>query len=175
MKSYTLYDLGMNVSGEKFLLPFDVDEKDETILEKTVKIISDAEIYERCLFTDRDKNDQIKVNEWGYIEMKCLYEGNDDYYPFTMLMEVFRFNSKQEKPKYDPSSHSFDYLYEMSKWKPITIYSDDENGKTEVKDGQWMVALRIEHSENGLLDELIDLRVMPTVIEKLNFKKYSYK
>lgn len=171
MKSYTLRDLGMDVSGDKFLLPFDVDEKDETILEKTMKIISDAKIYERSLLTDRDKNDQIKVNEWGYIETKCLYEGNDGYYPFTMVMEVFRFNAKQEKPKYDPSHHSFDYLYEMSKHQPVTIYSNNE----EVKDGQWMVALTIEQEEGALLEELIDLKVMPSVIKKLNFKKYSYK
>lgn len=169
MKSYTLHDLGMNVSGDKFLLPFDVDEGDETILEKTVKMISDAQIYERLLFTDRDENDQIKINEWNQIEMKCLYEGNDDYYPFTMIIEVFRY--KKEQKKCDSQSfHSFHDL--LSEQKEQTIYVV---GDGEVKDGQWMASLRMEHSESGLLDELIELKVMPSIIKKLNLKVYHYR
>lgn len=165
MKCYTLRDLGMNVSGEKFLLPFDVDDKEDTILEKTVKIICDAEIYERTLLTDRDENDQVKVNKWGDIETKCLYEGYDGYYPFTMVMEVFRFNAKQETP----SSYGHSFFYDIP--KPMTIYCGDE----KVKNGQWMVALTIEQEKGALLEELIELKVMPSVIQKLNLKQYSYK
>jgi hypothetical protein len=167
MKSYTLHDLGMNVSGDKFLLPFDVDEGDETILEKTVKMISDAQIYER------NENDQIKINEWDQIEMKCLYEGNDDYYPFTMIIEVFRYKKEQKKC----DSHSFHSFHDLlSEQKEQTIYVvGDGDEKNEVKDRQWMASFRMEHSESGLLDELIDLRVMPSIIKKLNLKVYHYR
>ena len=171
IKSYTLYDLGMNVYGEKFLLPFDITEKDESILEKTIDLLSNANIYERQLFTDR-VDDKIKINEWNNIEMKCLYEGNDDYYPFTMVMEVFRYKKEGKK---DVSYSFHDHLSQQQE-RNIYYYDNenDEKTKTEVKDGQWMVSLWFEQEYGGLLEELIEIRSLPSIIKKLNLKKYSY-
>lgn len=169
IKTYTLHDLGMNVYGEKFVLPFDIDEKDETILQKTVNLIFDGQIYERVLFTDRCKDDQIKVNDWNNIETKCLYEGYDDYYPFTMVMEVFRYK-KEKHPRNVSAFNSFHDQYQMQKER--NIYCDD----VEIQDGQWMVAVHFENEEGGeLLHELIDLNTMPSIIKQLKLKKYTYK
>lgn len=167
IKSYTLHDLGMNVYGEKFVLPFDIEEKDETILQKTVNLISEAKIYERLLFTDRCKDDKITVNEWNNIETKCLYEGYDDKYPFTLVMEVFRY-MKNKQPR-QVSSYSFHDQYLVK--KEPKMYCGDE----EIQDGQWMVAVHFEQGAGELLHELIDLNTMPAIIKKLNLKKYTYK
>lgn len=167
IKSYTLHDLGMNVFGDKFVLPFDIDEKDETIVQKTVDLISDANIYERLLFTDRSKDDQISVNQWNNIETKCLYEGYDGYYPFTLVMEVFRYK-KDHQPKKVSSYSSFHD--QLDKQEEPNIYC----GNVEIQDGQWMVSVHIEQEEGELLHELIDLNTMPSIIEKLQFKKYFY-
>ena len=151
MKTYSCYDLGMNVSGEKFILPFDVDEKDETIIEKTIESFS--EVYERQLFTDRVKDDKISQNKWDKdkMDVKCMYEGNCEYYPFTFVIEFFRINyKKNEKPYY---------------------YSDTH---TEVKDGQVMISIMIEQEEGDLLEELIEYRTMPGLVEKLKLKKYTF-
>lgn len=174
MKSYTLRQLGMDVSGEKFILPFDVDEKDETIFDKVIKMFDDADIYERELYKDRDEQDTPKVNEWGYLEVKFLYESYEGYIPFKMVMEVFRYDATQEKPKYDPRCSSFhDQFVE---WKPVKIYikNNENDNKKEVKDGQLMVSILFEHEEGALLDELIDLNTKPDIIKKLNLKGYSY-
>lgn len=172
MKSYTLRNLSMDVCYEKFILPFDKDEKDDTIIEKTIKLISDADIYERNLLTDRDENDKIAVNEYGEIRAKCLYESYEGYIPFNIVMEVFRFDTKQDPPKYNPNSF---YTFDGGLHKPHFLYYLDDNGeKIEVKNGQLMVVLWLEHEEGCLLDELLDLKVMPSIIEKLKLKKYNY-
>lgn len=168
IKAYTIHDLGMNVYGEKFVLPFDIDEKDETILQKMVNLISDAQIYERLLFTDRCKDDQIKVNEWNLIETKCLYEGYDDYYPFTVVMEVFRYKQDKQPRQVSPYASFHDQFVVQNEPK---IYCGDE----EIQDGQWMVAVHFEQEDGELLHELIDLNTMPSIIQKLNLKKYTYE
>lgn len=150
MKTYSRYDLEMNVSGEKFILPFDFDEKDETVIEKIIESFS--QLYERQLFTDRVKDDKISQNKWNQdkMDVKCMYEGNCEYYPFTFVIEFFRMKYKNnEKPYYHSDTH------------------------TEVKDGQPMISITIEQEEGDLLEELIEYRTIPGLVEKLKLKKYT--
>lgn len=93
--SYTRKNLSMDISGSKYFLPFDADVKDDEILEKTMKLFSDTKIYERQLYTDR-KNENLLI-EYGNIKMNCLYEGSDDYYPFSFVFDVFRLNDENNK------------------------------------------------------------------------------
>jgi len=101
---YTRYDLSMDVCGTKYYLPFPFDDnKDVEIIEKTVKLFSEANIYERKLYESMIKKPSVSYDEeYKKINVKCLYEGYDEYYPFTIVLEVFRFNceDKNEKEKY---------------------------------------------------------------------------
>ncbi len=150
MKSYTLYDLGMNVSGTKYILPFNVDTKEEEILEKTIALFEDARIYECELYLDKCKKSPITLNKYNNIEVNCLYEGYADYYKFTLNLEVFRFK--------------------CHKYSDTIVTYDNE----EIKDGQWMISMYVA-AENELLEELIDQNSMPTIVEKTGLKKYKYK
>lgn len=149
MKSYTLRDLAMNVSGEKYLLPFDVDTKDEEILEKTIALFEDAKIYECELYSDKCKKSPITLNEYNGIDVNGLYEGYDEYYAFNINIEVFRFKREKDSMR-------------------IVTYDNEE-----IKDRQWMISMYVA-AENGLLEELIDLNSMPKILEKTHFKKYKY-
>lgn len=97
---YTRYDLSMDVCGTKYYLPFPFDDnKDAEIIEKTVKLFSDANIYERKLYESMIKKPSVSYDEeYKKINVKCLYEGYDEYYPFTIVLEVFK--HKDEKEKY---------------------------------------------------------------------------
>jgi hypothetical protein len=98
---YTQYDLSMNVCGEKYFLPFDVfgEDKDDEIIEKTIKLFSDADIYERKLYESMLKKPSVSYDQkYNEININCLYEGNDDYYAFTIKLEVFCLDC--EKGKY---------------------------------------------------------------------------
>lgn len=99
----TAYDLAMNVCGTKYFLPFDDEKdnkeyKDEEIIEKTIKLFSDADIYEKKLYESMLKNSSVSYDEkYKEINIKCLYEGYDSYYAFTIKLELFRLNSKKGK------------------------------------------------------------------------------
>lgn len=138
MRSYTIYDLGMNVCGQKFILPITDDDQD--ILKKTL------ELFTPYFELDKRKNVHTEENE---CRIHCLYEGYDGYYPYEIVIEVFRL-------KYNNDQR----LYYMNK-------------RDEVKDGQLMIALSVE-SEEELLNELIDIKVLPNVIEKTGLKGYTY-
>jgi hypothetical protein len=150
MKTYTLYDLGMNVSGSKYLLPFDLDTKDEEILEKTMALFEEAKIYECELYLDKCKKSPIILNRYNNIEVNGLYEGYSDYYNFTLNLEVFRFKCHSYSDK-------------------IVTYNNEE-----IKDGQWMISMYID-TGNDLLEELIDQNSIPKIVEKTDLKKYKYK
>lgn len=84
--TYTKKYLSMNICSAKYFLPFE-DVKEDEILEKTMKLLIDSKIYERDLYKDRKPSSlSVKENE---ITMKCLYEGYDDYYPFSMIFTLF--------------------------------------------------------------------------------------
>ena len=92
--SYTRQYLGMNVCASTYFLPFEVDVKDDEIMEKTMKLFTDTNIYERELYADRGETPlSVKDNE---ITMKCLYEGSDDYYEFSARLIVFRLNDEKK-------------------------------------------------------------------------------
>ena len=149
MRSHTIRDLGMNVSGEKFALPFDISTSYQGILTKT-----------RDLFTNRnefiygfnvDKNVNVEIDEkWDSIRIPCKYEGKDGYYPYYIVLDVFRL-------KYDDDRRMY--------------FMDD---KSVVSNEQWMIALTIECSEGALLEELVELNVLPNVIKKLSLKKCTF-
>ena len=80
VKTYTLRDIGYSC-GESLILPFEVDVKEEEILEKVIHLFSTAKFYEREL---------LVVDEYGYIVINCLYEGKEEYYKFTLKFEIFR-------------------------------------------------------------------------------------
>jgi hypothetical protein len=152
MRSHTIQDLGMNVSGEKFVLPFDVSTPYEGILMKTRDLfVSDNFIY--CY--NVDKNTNVEIDEkWDSIRIPCLYEGNDGYYPYHIVVDVFRL-------KYDDDRRMY--------------FKDDNsvlpNYNNVVPNEQWMIALTTECSVGALLEELVDINVLPNVIEKLGLKK----
>ena len=142
MRVYTIYDLGMNVNGEKFILPIEgySTMSNDDILKKTLELFTP--------YLDVDKNKNIEIDEkWDDIQIPCLYEGYDGYYPYEIVLKVFRLKYNDQK----------------------RIYKED---KTEVQNGQLMVALSVQAEE--LLNELIDIKVLPNVIEKAGLKKYTY-
>lgn len=149
MKSYTLRDLAMYVSGAKYLLPFDVDTKDEEILGKTIALFEEAKIYECELYSHKCKKPPITLNEYNGINLNCLYEGSGEYYDFTINLEVFRFKCEKDAMK-------------------IVTYENEE-----IKDKQWMISIYVE-TGNELLEELIDIKSMPEIVEKTHLKKYKY-
>lgn len=149
MKSYTLRDLSMNVSGEKFVLPFDCDITDEEIIDKVVSLFSKVKFYERELFTDRGKPG-VSVDEYGDVLIQCLYEGSDDYYNFSLRFDVFRLT-------YDSTlraNYNLGGLYH------------------EIKTNQWMTAMRIETEHGALLEELVELKCLPKFIENTELGKF---
>lgn len=100
-RSYTRQQLGMDIDGEKYYLPFETSVTEDEIMEKTVELFSNADIYERKLYTDLVKKPAVFINQYHKIEMQCLYEGNDGYYSFAVVLEVFRLND--EKHVHDKS------------------------------------------------------------------------
>jgi hypothetical protein len=138
MRTYTIYDLGMNVQGEKFIHPIESENtmSDEDILKKTLE-----------LFTPYLKIDKIEIDEkYRNIQIHCLYQGYDGYYPYEIDIEIFRL-------KYDNQK---------------VLYKED---KTKIQNGQLMIALYVQAEE--LLTELIDIKVLPTLIEKTGLKRYT--
>jgi hypothetical protein len=149
MKSYTLHDLSMNVSGEKFVLPFDGDVTDEEIIDKVVSLFSKVKFYERELFTDRGKSG-VSVDEYGNVLIQCLYEGSDDYYKFSLRFEVFRL-------KYDSDRRIYYKTFR------------------EIEDRQWMAAMIIETEHGALLEELVELKSLPKFIDNAELENYIMK
>jgi hypothetical protein len=147
MISYTIYDLGMNVGGKKYILPLDKSVSDDEIMDKVKNLFND--IYMR-------QSTDIKKNQ---MEIKCLYEGYDGYYPYIIHLEFFRL-------KYDMSNQT-QRLVEKKK-------KDVEDGK-EVDDGQWMISIYTDNEQGSLLEELLDLKILPEIVKKIGLKDYSYK
>ena len=148
MNSYTLYDLSMNVDGKKFVLPYDVSEPDESILEKTRDLFTEEKVH-YFLHEGRSRADMSA--KYNRIRLPCLYEGGDGYYAYTFVLNVFRLKYNNNRRLY--------------------IKGKDE----EVKDGQWMIAMYVECAIGALLEELIDIKVFPELIESLGLKKASEK
>ncbi len=154
MRSHTIRDLGMDVSGEKFVLPFDVSTPNEGILEKTRDLFIPTDfIY--CYNVDKNKNVEID-EKWDSIRIPCLYEGKDGYYPYDIVLKVFRL-------KYDDEQRMYFYK------------EGNRLSNNVVPNEQWMIALYTECSEGALLEELVEINVLPNVIEKLGLKKCSRK
>lgn len=94
--SYTRRQLSMDISGSKYFLPFDIDVKEEEMIEKIIQLFSDAPIYERQLYTDLVKKPSVFINEHAQIEMMGLYEGRDEYYSFSIVLDVFRLQDEKQ-------------------------------------------------------------------------------
>lgn len=94
--SYTRRQLSMEIDGSKYFLPFDADVQDDKIIEKTIQLFSDAPIYERRLYTDLVKKPSVFINEYAQIEMMGLYEGHDEYYSFSIVLDVFRLQDEKQ-------------------------------------------------------------------------------
>jgi hypothetical protein len=157
MRNYTLQDLGMNVSGEKYILPFSPDVTNDEIVEKVMTLFQTAYIYECETYKEYypDKHEVVhKYHErtnTTEIEMNGIYTGNCDRYRFKIVMELFRFKHNNDQS--------------------LNITQEDGS---PMKEGQWMIALTIEQEEGDLLEELIELRVIPTIREKAKLTKYKY-
>lgn len=134
MKYYTIYDLGMNVEGQKFILPFDVSISDEIIMTKTHELFIN--------YFNIPQSESILDNNSDTLQIHCMYEGYDGYYSYEIVLEVFRL-------KYDK-----EHMYHNQ----------------QIQNGQLMVALSIQAEE--LLRELIDIKVLPNMIEKLGLIKF---
>lgn len=134
--TYTRRDLSMNVSGSIYFLPFENSLTPEEAFEKTIQLFSKSRFYERELYDDRSKDPSVS-HERNVIKINCMYEGCDEYYPFTVSVEVFQLNDEKNKDAY-------------------------------------MIAMRMEHVYQGLLEELLEIKVIPNIISGFNLKKYSY-
>ena len=143
---YTIDDLMMNVCGTKFILPYDVSVPDEGILEKTRDLFTEEHIFGFML---KGKKTDISITQ-NFIELPCLYEGHDDYYTYFLVLQVFRLKYNDHR----------------------RLYVKDDDA---VKDGQWMVSMYDESEHGGLLEELIDIKVMPELIKSVGLKEISYK
>ncbi len=148
--TYTLRDMGYNVCGEKLVLPFESDVKEEEILEKVIALFSKTKFYERELFADKLKDKPVIVDEYGNVVIKCLYEGKDDYYSFILTFKVFRL-------KYDTK----DRIY----YKNLR----------EIEDGQWMAAMMLETEHGALLEELVEINSLPSFFEEADLENYVIK
>ena len=160
MLSYTIYDLGMKVCGKKYILPLDKDVSDDEIMDKVKNLFNNIYMHQS---TDINKN---------RMEINCLYEGYDGYYPYIIKIEVFRL-------KYDyKKKNSYMYNYSMSSVNQTHLVektkNDVEDGK-EVEDGQWMISIYTENEEGSLLEELLDIKTLPEIVKKAGLKDYSYK
>lgn len=94
-RSYTRQELSMEIDGAKYYLPFETSVTEDEIMEKTVALFSEADIYERKLYTDLVKKPAVFINKYNQIEMQCLYGGNDGYYSFAVVSKVFRLNDEK--------------------------------------------------------------------------------
>jgi S-adenosylmethionine hydrolase len=150
MKSYTLRDLSYNVSGEKLILPFDAEVKDEEIIDKVISLFSKVKFYERELFSDKLETAAVSVDKYGDVVIQCLYEGHDDYYKFSLRFEVFRL-------KYDGARRIYYKTFR------------------EVEEGQWMAAMMIESEHGALLEELVELKSLPKFFENAELENYIMK
>jgi hypothetical protein len=89
------YMIMNNIRGSKYFLPFDSDVKEDEILEKTMKLIKKTDIYEHKLY---ERSDSLTINEIEKeITMKCLYEGYEEYYLFSINFTVFLLNDNGDK------------------------------------------------------------------------------
>ena len=142
--TYTLKYLSMYICSPKYFLPFDIDVKDDEILEKTIKLFTDIKIYEHELYILKKLhlfNDTKSISPIGEailikdneIKIKCLYEGYEEYYAFSILLTIFRLED----------------------------------------DKKWMMTIDIEHEYSSLLDELIDIKTIPK-IKSIGLVKYSF-
>lgn len=122
--------------GPRYYLPFEASEED--VFQKTIELFSEARIYARDLYTEKWTAPAVTHKE-NTIHVKCLYEGYDTYYRFTIVVEVFQL--KAEK-------------------------------KTD--DNMYTIALNMEHEYGGLLDQLLDIRVVPELLSNLKLKEYEY-
>lgn len=136
--TYTRRYLSMHLSGSKYFLPFEKSLTAEEAFEKTIQLFSETPFYERELYDDHVKKPSVS-HEQNEIQIKCLYEGYDEYYPFMLVVEFFRL--------------------------------DDEK---KLHTGAYMVAIRMEHVYQGLLDELLEINTLPKLVSGLNLKEYSY-
>jgi hypothetical protein len=149
IRTYTRGDLEMNVDGKKYILPFSSDVSDNDIVQKVVELFQKVDISERRLYKELYPDEETVVCEYRArsnttkIIMKGVYSGYSESYQFLIVMELFRFKSS---------------------------LGDDISRKAG--DGQWMVALSIEQEESDLLEELIDLNVMPNVKKEAGLTKY---
>lgn len=134
---YTRSYLSMHMYGSIYYLPFEDSLSSEEAFAKTLQLFSESKIYERELYTDRSSTPSVS-HEKNQIRLNCLYEGCDDYYPFTIVLEVFRLT--------DGKNQNHPYL----------------------------ISMRMEHVYEGLLEELLDIKVVPSIVSKLNLKAYSY-
>lgn len=97
--SYSRYDLRMNVCGSKYFLPFESFDnvKDDEILEKTIKFLSDLSFYEKKLYEENVDKTSISVRNVNEIVINCLYEGYCEYYRFSVVLNVFRLKDEEGK------------------------------------------------------------------------------
>ena len=153
MCSYTIYDLGMNVDGKKYILPFDKSVSDDEIMDKV-----------KNLFNNIYMHQSTYINK-NRMEIKCLYEGYDGYYPYVIQLEVFRI-------KYDDEKN----MYHYNQTHPLVEKTENgiEDGK-QIEDRQWMISIYTENEQGSLLEELLDINTLPEIIKKAGLKDYSYK
>jgi hypothetical protein len=158
IQAYTLFDLIMNVSGEKYILPFSSDVSDDDIVQKVAELFQNAKIHEHKIYKefypDEDEDENIVYHcartNTTEIKLKCIYCGKNEPYDFSIVMELFRFSSLSDDN--------------------ITY----EDG-TQLKDGQWMIALTIKQEEGDLFEELIELKVIPKLIAAAGLSMCKYK
>jgi hypothetical protein len=155
MQSYTIRDLGMNVSGKKYLLPIDKSVSDDEIMDKVKNLFNDIYMHQST---------EISKNQ---MEIKCLYEGYDGFYPYTIILNVFRL--KYDEIKYDENASMSSMHFGCQKQRLF-----EKATQKEVEDGQWMISMYTENEQGSLLEELLDMNTLPGIVEKAALKEYSF-
>jgi hypothetical protein len=140
MQCYSPKDLE-DVSGEKYILPFDLDVKDNDIVDKIISLFTEVVFYERR---------SVSKDNDGNIQIKCLYEGKEEYYSFILHFKVFRL-------KYNDNERLY---YKTFK---------------ELENGTWMILCNIETDKGPLLEELIELVSLPSFLTNTKLEDYTYQ
>lgn len=136
IRTYTRQDLSNYTSGHNYYLPFDYEEGDEKnddrkIKEKLMKLLSEADIYEKSLFTGFVKKPSVSEDEYHRIEMKCMYEGYDTYYHFSVVFSI-PFLLKDEK-----NGNKMKWMVEM---RPEHVYEGLLNELLDINTMPKMIA-----------------------------------
>ena len=85
----------------------------------------------------------IEERHPGELEIKMYYHGYDEYYHFSVIITFIRFR-----------------------------HDVNDKRTNTIPDGCPVIACRFEHAYGGLMDELLDTKVLPELIKRKQMSRY---